>query len=128
MRSGLSCETAMPHSSRPATANALVAVDELPGLSGVVGAIDSGVLLGSHGSVDGIGLRRSDGDADATEAALIGRREAFGKLAPIVAAIGGFVQAAAFGNERFAAANLPGSDARGPKNGVDRLRISRIES
>src|SRR6266851_6469318 len=115
-------------SSRPATANALVAVDELPGLSGVVGAIDPGILLGFHGSVDAIGLRRSDGDADAAEAAIIGGREALGKLAPIVAAIGGFVQAASFGNEGFATANFPGSDARGPENRINRLRIVGIES
>src|SRR5260370_23547200 len=82
----------------------------------------------SHAGVAGMGWSRSDGEADAPEAAIVGGGEAFGKLARIVAAIGGFVQAAAFGNERFAAADFPGSDARRPKNGVDRLRIARIES
>ena len=52
-------------------------------------------------------------------------RQSFGELAPVIAAVGGFVQTAA--GTVVAAAGGPWRTARGPHAGEDHLRVAGIE-
>src|SRR5712664_2054568 len=115
------------HRARAAAADAVVAVRQLPGFSGVVGALNAGVFLSFDCGIEAVRLAARDGDADAAQT-IGGRGKAFGARAPVASAIGGFVKAAAGADEGFAAANFPRRNARGPQHRVDRLRICGIES
>src|SRR5712664_3270059 len=115
------------HRAGTATADATIAIYQVPGFAGVVGTVDAGaIFFRFHRGVDPIRLALRNGNADAAEAVL-GRGKPLGERAPGVPTIDGFEESAAGANERFAAANFPRSDARGPENGVDSLRIRRIE-
>src|SRR6266403_1159709 len=114
MMSGLSGATA---------ADAAIAIHQFPGFAGVVGTVDAGaILFRFHRGVDPIGLARRDGDADAAEA-VVGCGKTPGERTPSVSAVGGLEKPAAGTDKRFAAADFPRSDAGGPENGVDGLRV-----
>ena len=111
------------HRAGTATADATIAIYQVPGFAGVVGTVDAGaIFFRFHRGVDPIRLALRNGNADAAEA-VVGCGEALGERAPGVSAVGGFEKSAAGADERFAAANFPRSDAGGPENSVDGLGV-----
>ena len=110
-----------------AATDATVGVYLSPRFAGIVGAVDASIFLCLHGRINTVRQAVRNGNADAAQT-IIRRRKAFRELAPIASAIGGFEEAASRADERFAAANLPRCNARGPQHCVNRLRIRGIES
>ena len=104
-----------------ATGNAVFLVDDGPGFSGIVGAVDAASVVDIDGAVDAVGIRGSDGNADA---AVFGGK-ALAELAPVVAAVFGFVEAAA--GAVIAAANGPRGAAGGPEGGVDFVGVAGVK-
>src|SRR5713101_2720502 len=115
------------HRAGTAAADAAIAVDEVPRFSGVIGAVNSRSLLCFHRGVHAAWLTWRDRDTDAAETAIVRRWQALRYLAPVVPAIRRLVKSAAWCDERLAATDFPGRDARGPKYRVDRLRIVGIK-
>src|SRR5207244_7365450 len=76
-----------------ASPQAPLAVDKAPAIAGVVGAIEAAGLGVDHGE-DKFRVAAGDADADASQA-FARRGQAFGERSPGVAAVGGFVEAAA---------------------------------
>src|SRR6185369_8010496 len=70
-------------------------VHERPGGAGVLGAVETGAGLGLDKSENALGPNIRNGDVAASEK-VVG--EAPGELRPVLAAVGGFVDAAFFGS------------------------------
>src|SRR6267378_2017894 len=66
------------HCAGTAPADAAIAVDQAPGFSGVVRAVDSRSLFCFHRSVNAMRLGWRNCNADATESAVVRRRQTLG--------------------------------------------------
>src|SRR5215469_10256135 len=113
------------HRAGPAATDAVVVVYTLPAFAGVVGTIDARLLLCFQRQVHALRVVRSNGDADAADDIVRGG-QALGDLPPGVAAVGGFVQAAAGNDKRHAAANLPRRNTCRPEGREKGLRIGGV--
>ena len=121
----------------------LLAIDQLPRCAGVVGDVDAAGGLGRrwrraprprgrvarrraeiiHNRPEAVGIAGRDGDADLADEVVVG--QAAGQLMPGVAAVGGFIQAAA--GHIGGRIDRPWRTARGPQRCVERARILGID-
>ena len=102
-----------------ALGEAVVAVDEMPGVTAVVAAVNAS-LRGFDDGVNPVAIRAGDGHADAAEDAF--RQAVAFETLPGVAAVGGFVEAAAGAATREA----PGRALGFPERRVQDARILRV--
>ena len=122
----------------------VLGVDQLPGGAGVVGDVNSAGGCGAgrrrrpppradagataaagivdHGP-EAVGIAGRDGDADLADEVVGG--QAAGQLLPGVAAVGGFVQAAA--GQVGRRVDRPWRTARGPQRSVEHARILGVD-
>ncbi len=105
-----------------ALAQAAIFAGELPGGAGVIGDEDAAVLV-FHDGVDAIGIAAGDGDADLSDDAG-GHAGIAGDLGPVVAAVGGFEEAAG----GAAAGEAPRRAVGVPDGGVENVGVGRVEA
>ena len=96
------------------------AVDEVPGGAGVVGAVEAGAGLGFDEGVDAVGGFGGDGDVGAAE---FSGRQAACEFGPVLAAVGGLVDATV----GAAGDDAPGLAQAVPHRGEDDLGMAGLE-
>src|SRR5208282_3179484 len=97
------------HSARPAPADAVIGIHQLKALSRILRAINSrAFVFRFDGQVHDLGIAGSNRNADARQA-VFAAGQALCERLPRRAAIGGFVESAAWNDERFTAANFHGA-------------------
>src|ERR1700690_320782 len=74
-----------------ASVDTRLVVDLPPAFAGIVGAVDAAFLFRIHPRVQTIGVAGRNGGADAADAVVF-TGQSSGELAPVVAAVGGFVE------------------------------------
>src|SRR2546429_635312 len=114
------------HRPRTAAPNPMIRVDEPPGFAGVIRNVHAAIFVGFHRGINTARLDRRHGDGDAAQS-FIRAGQAFRQRTPVPSPIGRFENAAACGNKRRAAANLPGRDPSGPQGRVNCPWVRRIK-